>query len=107
MNSRHFIMTSMLFLLEAGKYDLAAHYLLKDVSRINDSSNVQNGKRPAKETVSRQLRQRHQAVRELYPERLTIEQMREIAREAYEQVNQALLTGKCADSLVYNGSPGI
>jgi len=36
-------MTSMLFLLEAGKYDLAAHYLLKDVSRINDSSNVQNG----------------------------------------------------------------
>ena len=97
-------MTSMVFLIEAGKYYLAAHYLLRDISRETGSK---NGKMPAKDRVSKELRQRHEIVRELYPVRLTIEQMREIAAEAYEQVYQALLNCECSDSLVYNEILGI
>ena len=96
-------MTSMVFLIETGKYDLAAHYLLRDIPRddISKKSNM-----PSQEKVSRELRRRYDIIRELYPDRLTIEQMREIAAEAYEQVYQALLNCEYSNSLVYSENLG-
>lgn len=107
MNSKHFIISSIVFLIEARKYDVAASYLLHDVYQFEDVNTESIGRQSLIENLTGELRKCHGAVRAQYPDRLTIVQMREIAREAYEQVRRSLLDGEYSVSLAYSENPGI
>jgi hypothetical protein len=107
MNSKHFIVSSIVFLIEARKYDVAASYLLHDVYQFEDIGMESNGRQSLIENLTEELRKCHGTVRIQYPDRLTLEQMREIAREAYEQVRSSLLKGEYATSLAYSENPEI
>ena len=107
MNSKHFIVSSIVFLIEARKYDVASSYLLHDVYQFDDVNTGSNDKQSLIDGLTTELRKCHGAVRAQYPERLTLVQMREIAIEAYEQVRRSLLDGEYSTSLAYSENPGI
>ena len=107
MNSKHFIVSSIVFLIEASKYDVAASYLLHDVYQLEDVNTLSIGRQHLIENLTGELRKCHRAMRAQYPDRLTLVQMREIAREAYERVRRALLDGEYSTSLAYSEDTGI
>ena len=109
MNSKKFIVSSIVFLIEARKYDIAASYLLYDACRFNGSNSLMynNSRSAIQDKLTEELKQHHENIRGQYPVRLTLEQMREIAREAYERVYQAIITGECFDSLAYSETSSI
>lgn len=103
MNSRHFIISSMVFLIEAGKYELAAHYLAEDVK----NGNGHNGNKSTIKKLAGEIRRQHESLRKAYPKRLSIEQMREIAGTVYENIHRSLLSGDTTNSLICEENPGI
>lgn len=106
MNSKNFIVSSIVFLIEARSYDVAASYLLYDACQSKGINNtIYNGRSAIQEQLTEELKQQHENIRSQYPARLTLEQMREIAREAYERVYQAIVSGECSDALVYSDNP--
>lgn len=107
MNSKHFIVSSIVFLIEARKYDVAASYLLHDIYQFENINAGSKGRQSLIEGLTGALRKCHGAVRAQYPDRLTLVQMREIAREAYEQVRRSLLNGEYSSSLAYSENSGI
>lgn len=106
MNSNHFIMTSVVFLIEAGKYDAAAEYLLRDAYNDNGTNQGKNGKKPARNKLVSTIKQQHEFLRRQYPKSLSIEQMRELATRVYENIFQSLLSGNYPESLLQNENPG-
>ena len=102
MNSKHFIVSSIVFLIEARKYDVAASYLLYDACHFNGTDSIMhhNSRSAIQEKLTEELRQQHENIRGQYPARLTLEQMRDIAKEAYERVYQAMVSDQCSDALV-------
>lgn len=107
MNSKHFIVSSIVFLIEARKYDVAAIYLLHDIYQFEDVDTGSDGRQSIIENLTGELRKCHLAIRAQYPDRLTLVQMREIAREAYEQVRRSLLDGEYSTSLTCSENMGI
>ena len=102
MNSKQFLIASMVFLIEARKYDIAAQYLLHDARNNNGKNNQTGASQPTRKKLIREIKRLHESILKQYPKRLTIEQMREIAREVYEQVYSSMLPDKCENTPVYN-----
>jgi len=90
MNTSNFVMTSIVFLIEAGRYEAAAQYIIQDALDDGTLSAGKNGIKPRKRKLVKEIRRKHDSIRKEYPDRLNLEQMREIARKVYEQVFQAL-----------------
>ena len=103
MNSRHFVITSMVFLIEAGNYELAAHYLIQDAGK----GNGHNGSKSIKMKLAGEIRRQHESLRKAYPQRISIEQMREIAGTVYENIHRSLLSNDATNTLVCKENPGI
>jgi hypothetical protein len=102
MNSRQFIIASIVFLLEARNYDIAASYLLHDACNYMGLDNRSDGWKAIKENLTKLLRENHVSIRGQYPNRITLEQMREIAKETYEQVYKFIFTGEFSDCIIYS-----
>ena len=90
MSTANFAMTSIVFLIEAGRYEAAAQYIIQDAFDDGTLSTGKNGTKPRKRKLVKEIKRKHSSIRKEYPDRLSLEQMREIARKVYEQVFQAL-----------------
>lgn len=93
----------MVFLIEARKYELAAHYLAADVN----NGNGHNGSKSMIKKLAGEIRRQHESLRKSYPKRLNLKQMREIARTVYENIYRSLLSGDTTNSLICEENPGI
>ena len=80
-----------IFLIEFERYEQAANFMLRDMfgEKIYDM-----GKREItlkRKKIAKELERRFNLVRKKYPHVIGIEQMRQIAREVYDQAFQALV----------------
>jgi hypothetical protein len=106
MNSQNFLMSSIVFLIEARNYDLAAHYMLKDAYQDNGHKNGESATRPVKNKLTGIIKRQHESLMSRYPKCLSIEQMREIARLVYEDIFQSLISDRHPEALIADESPG-
>jgi hypothetical protein len=90
MNYKEYKVTSIFLMLEAAKYERAANYILQEVIR-EDLYNIQ----PSKMNYIRngliiELKKKYESIRREYPDKITIEQMRDIAGKVYQDTYQSL-----------------
>ena len=89
MNLKEFKMTDIFFLIEAMRYERAANYMLPDMFCEDLYSIRPNEIRRRKENIAKELKKQHNLIRKQYPNKITIEQMRDIARKVYQQTYQS------------------
>ena len=96
-----FKMTDLVFLIESMRYEQAAKYILREVFGeklydIGPRDITLKRKQIAK--IAKELQKQHKLVRKQYPDRITRNQMREIAVQTYDQTCQTLDLYKYIDS---------
>ena len=84
-----------IFLIEVMRYEQATSYILREVFGDELHTMKPSEIKQKRRQILSEIKKQRNLIRKQYPAKITVEQMREIARETYEQTYESLGLSKC------------